>query len=326
MPRPLMCPTELFEIDLTGRNYIVTGGNSGIGLVTVRQLAKQGANVVLACRRVEAGEKVRAEISGSNLKGRIEVRELDLASLRSVRAFTQAYLRDTDRLHGLVNNAGVMNTPAGRTKDGFEIQFGTNHLGHYLLTELLLQALVKAAPSRVVNLSSCFHDKAFGREGRIDFDDLNFERKKYDGWAAYAQSKLANLLHARALARRLQDAGVTVASVHPGWVRTNLMKHSMPIWLQDHVLRPLLRLAGMIEPWEGSQSTLYALLSPDVPRQSGAYFSQIGIYRSKEAAKGGWPLRSPNPHAHDDAAAEKLDRVSRQLVGLESSPRPGLEI
>ena len=181
-----------------------------------------------------------------------------------------------------------------------------------------MPALRQAAPSRVVNVSSCFHDKAFGREGGIDFDDLQFERKKYDGWAAYAQSKLANLLNARHLAKRLAGTGVVTASVHPGWVRSNLIQFSMPVWVQDILLRPLFRLGGMLEPWEGAQSTLYALLAPEAGSQSGSYFSQVGIYRTKQAQKGGWPLQSPNPVAHDDSVAERLDRVSRTLVGLQA--------
>ena len=155
-----------------------------------------------------------------------------------------------------------------------------------------------------------------GREGRIDFEDLNFERRKYDGWSAYAQSKLANLLHAKQLSKVLSGTGVTAVSVHPGWVRSNLIHFSMPVFLQDILLRPLFRLAGMLEPWEGAQSSLFALLSPEVPQQSGKYFSQLGIYRTREANRGGWPLHSPNPHAHDDGAAERLYQVSRQLVGL----------
>ncbi len=271
---------------------------------------------MLACRRPSEGERTREQVMAERPRGSIEVAALDLASLASVRAFAQSFLARHGALHGLVNNAGVMNTPAGKTQDGFETQFGTNHLGHYLLTELLLPALRKGSPSRVVNVSSCYHDIAQGREGRIDFDDLNFERRKYDGWEAYAQSKLANLLHARQLAERLAGSGVTVASVHPGWVRTNLIRSSMPVWAQDIVLRPFLRMAGMIEPWEGTQTTLFALLSPDVEAHNGAYYSQLGLYRDRAANKGGWPLRSPNPHAHDDAAAARLDTVSRQLVGL----------
>lgn len=312
----LMCPEPLLKLDLSGKTFAVTGGNSGIGLVTVGQLAKQGADVILACRRTDAGERAKRELMNSGLRGRIEVMELDLASIASVRAFAGKVLAQRPSLNGLINNAGVMNTPMGRTKDGFETQFGTNHLGHFLLTELLLESLRKGAPSRIVNLSSCFHDKAFGREGKIDFEDIHFERKKYDGWEAYAQSKLANLLHAKQLAKRLAGSGVTVASVHPGWVRTNLMHFSMPIWMQDYLLRPVLQLAGMIEPWQGTQSTLYALLSPEVEGQSGSFFSQVGIYRESRANKGGWPMHSPNPNAHDDSMAARLEEVSRKMVGL----------
>jgi|WetSurMetagenome_2_1015567.scaffolds.fasta_scaffold18352_3 NAD(P)-dependent dehydrogenase (short-subunit alcohol dehydrogenase family) len=318
MAKPLMCPPDLLSLDLAGKTYVVTGGNSGIGLVTVRQLVKQGACVVLACRRTAEGERARAGILAEGVRGTIEVAALDLSSLDSVRSFARQFLASHDVFHGLVNNAGVMNTPKGRTKDGFEIQLGTNHLGHYLLTELLLPALAKGAPSRIVNLSSCYHDVAMGRRGAIDLEDLHFERRKYDGWEAYAQSKLANVLHARQLARRLAGTGITAVSVHPGWVRTRLIRSSMPVWAQDHVLLPFLRMAGMIEPWEGAQATLYALLSPEVPGHAGAYFSQLGRYRDKAANEGGWPLRSPNPQAHDDALAERLDAVSRKLVGLGS--------
>ncbi len=316
MAKPLMCPPELLAQDLAGKTFIVTGGNSGIGLVTVEQLAKQGAHVVLACRRPEEGERARAEIAARSARGTVEVAALDLASLESVRSFAEKFVAAHPKLDGLVNNAGIMNAPAGKTKDGFESQLGTNHLGHFLLTELLLDALRKARPSRVVILSSCFHDVAMGRKGHLDFDDLQFERRKYDGWEAYAQSKLANLLHARQLAKRLAGSGVTAVSVHPGWVRTNLARSSMPLWVQDYVLRPVLHLAGMIEPWEGAQTTLFALLSPEVTGESGAYFSQLGQYRDKAANRGGWPLVSPNPEANDDQIAARLDAESRKLVGL----------
>lgn len=316
MPTPLLCPPALLQIDLAGRVFVVTGGNSGIGLVTVRQLVSQGATVVLACRRTAEGDKAKAEMAAAGLRGAVEVEALDLGDLASVRAFAARVGARHPALHGLVNNAGVMNTPKGKTADGFETQLGTNHLGHYLLTELLLPALQAGAPSRVVNLSSCFHDKAQGREGKIHFEDLHFERRPYDGWEAYAQSKLANLLHARALSQRLAGTGVTAVSAHPGWVRTNLIQHSMPTWVQDTIARPFLRLAGMIEPWEGAQTTLYALLAPEVEAQPGAYYSQLGIYRDKAANRGGWPLRSPNPQAHDDAVTARLDAVSRALVGL----------
>lgn len=316
MPKPLLCPPELFALDLTGRTYVVTGGNSGIGLSTVEQLAKQGATVVLACRRTAEGERARAEIVARGVRGRVEVSELDLASLASVRAFAERVLAAHPAIHGLVNNAGVMNTPRGKTKDGFETQFGTNHLGHFLLTELLLERLKTSAPARIVNLSSCYHDVAQGRKGKIHFEDLHYEQHTYDGWDAYAQSKLANVLHAKELAARLEGTGVTAVSVHPGWVRTRLMRSSMPLWIQDYVLRPFFQLAGMIEPWEGAQSSLFALLSPEVPKHAGGFFSQIGWYRDRAANKGGWPLRSPNPLVHEASVDRKLAEVSRKLVGL----------
>jgi NAD(P)-dependent dehydrogenase (short-subunit alcohol dehydrogenase family) len=314
MPKPLLCDPALLSRDLSGRRYVVTGANAGIGLVTAKQLALQGAHVVLACRRVAEAEARISEIAAEHPNAKLEARELDLGSLASVRRFAERVNADFDRLDGLVNNAGVMNTPKQTTADGFEMQIGVNHLGHFLLTELLLDLLKRSAPSRIVNVSSCFHDKAMGRDGDVKVDDLFYDQRKYDGWEAYAQSKLANLLHAKGLAKRLEGTGVTAVSVHPGWVRTNLAKHSMPLWVQDYVLRPFLRLGGMIEPWEGAQTTLHCLLADDVPQHAGAFFSQTGTYRDKSANGGGWPLRSPNPKANDDALVEALWKKSEALV------------
>eukprot|EP00173_Palmaria_palmata_P004191 Plantae.Rhodophyta-Palmaria_palmata.ctg52.p1 GENE.Plantae.Rhodophyta-Palmaria_palmata.ctg52~~Plantae.Rhodophyta-Palmaria_palmata.ctg52.p1 ORF type:complete len:218 (-),score=47.61 Plantae.Rhodophyta-Palmaria_palmata.ctg52:492-1058(-) len=182
-------------------------------------------------------------------------------------------------------------------------------------------ALKKGAPSRVVNLSSCFHDKAQGREGRIVLDDLFFEERKYDGWASYAQSKLANVLHARGLAKRLDGTGVVAVSVHPGWVESELIRHTLPGFLLSgapykFAVRPVLRAMGMISAWEGTQSSLYALLADDV--EGGKYYSQVGIYREKEKCKGGWPMESPNPNVYDDEMVEKLWEKSCELVGTEA--------
>jgi NAD(P)-dependent dehydrogenase (short-subunit alcohol dehydrogenase family) len=274
--------------------------------------------VTLACRNEAQGngraDEIRAEAPNADL----EVRKLDLGDLSSVRSFVDGYLSAHDSLHLLINNAGVMNTPKGKTTDGFETQIGVNHLGHFLLTELLLDTLKNSAPSRVVMVSSCYHDKAMGREGVIELDDLHFENRTYDGWVSYAQSKLANVLHAKHLAKRLEGTGVTAVSVHPGWVRTELMRHTMPAWMQS-VTRPFMRMMGMIEPWEGTQTSLYAALAPNVEDHPGAYYSQTGTYRDKSKNRGGWPLESPNPHAHDDAMAQRLYEHSRQLVGLESA-------
>ena len=316
MPKPHMCPAALLDKDLSAQTFVVTGANSGIGLVTATQLASQGASVVMGCRRTEEGEARAAEIREQHSSAKLDVYALDLGKLDSVRAFAKSVLEKHDALQGLINNAGVMNTPHQKTADGFEMQIGVNHLGHFLLTELLLPALKAGAPARVVIVSSCFHDKAMGREGKIDLDDLFFEKREYDGWEAYAQSKLANVLHAQGLAKRLEGTGVTAVSVHPGWVRTNLARHSMPLWVQDYILRPILGLMGMIEPWQGAQSSLYAALADDVPEHSGEYYSQLGVYREKSFNKGGWPMKSPNPAANDEATSDALYEKSRALVGL----------
>ncbi|MCO4745149.1 MAG: SDR family oxidoreductase [Proteobacteria bacterium] len=316
MAKTLMCDPSLLARDLSGQTIIVTGANSGIGLITAEQLAKQGAHVVMACRRVEEAEQCIQDIVAKHPSAKLEAMRLDLGDLASVRSFAKSFLDSHDKLDVLVNNAGVMNTPEGKTKDGFEMQFGVNHLGHFLLTDLLLDVLKTSAPSRIVVLSSCYHDQAMGRDGDIHFDDLNFESKTYDGWEAYAQSKLANLLHAKGLAKRLEGTNVSAVSVHPGWVRTNLIKNSVPLWVQNYVMRPVSGLIGLIEPWEGAQTTLHAVLGDDVPANTGAYYSQKGIYRDKAAKAGGWPLHSPNPVAHDDVVADKLWDVSRELTGL----------
>jgi NAD(P)-dependent dehydrogenase (short-subunit alcohol dehydrogenase family) len=314
LAKTLMCDPALFEQDLGGRVYVVTGANSGIGWVTARQLAKQGAHVVLACRRVEEGQKCVASLQTEHPEASVEVMALDLGELASVRNFASTFLAKHERLDGLVNNAGVMNTAEGKTIDGFERQLGVNHLGHFLLTEQLDAVLRRSAPARVVCLSSCYHDIAMGRDGEIVFEDLHFDERPYDGWKAYAQSKLANLLHAQGLAKRFEGTEVTAVSVHPGWVRTPLIRHTMPLWIQDTIFRPVGRLMGMIEPWEGAQTTLHALLDPDVPRHAGAFFSQTGMYRDRSCNRGGWPLTSPNPQAGDDAVIERLWSVSHDLT------------
>lgn len=315
MPKPLMCSPELLKRDLTGQVYVVTGGSSGIGRVTATQLAAQGAHVVLAVRDVAAGEAAAAEIRAQHPRARVEVAALDLTSLRSVGAFASQFLASHRQLHGLVNNAGVMNTPFGRTVDGFELQFGTNHLGHFHLTSLLLGVIEQTPGARVVNVSSAYHDVAMGRKGSIDLQDPNFQRRKYDGWQAYAQSKLANVLHAKELARRLEGTSAVAVSVHPGWVRTRLIRNTMPTFLQDLFgFKHLLRRAGMIEPWEGAQASLHALLSPDVVQHSGAYFSQLGHYRDKSLNGGGFPMVSPNPEANDPQLARALWEVSERLI------------
>jgi NAD(P)-dependent dehydrogenase (short-subunit alcohol dehydrogenase family) len=319
MPKTLMCDPKLFEKDLSGRIYIVTGANSGSGFATSKQLAEQGAHVIGACRRVEAGKEAFADLE--DIRGSVEVMKLDLASLASVRRFAEAFLAKYDRLDGLVNNAGVMYPPKGKTEDGFETQFGINYLGHFLLTELLLDTLKASAPARIICVSSVAHAGMRGVYGEIDFDDLNFDKREYDAYQAYANSKLAIVLHALDLARRLEGTGVSAFSVHPGWIRSNLIASSggaVGKFVQNILLRPFSGLLGTMSWFEGAQTTLHCLLDDDAPNHSGEYYSQNSIlYPNKENRPGGWPMQSPNPLAHDTELGEKLYHHSLELVGLE---------
>ena len=315
MYRTLRCDPKLFEKDLSGRTCIVTGANSGIGLETARQLVRQGAHVVLACRRVDAGHEAAATIASG--RGTTAVMALDLGELDSVRRFARAFLDKYDRLDALVNNAGLVSFSLRRTVDGFERMFGVNHLGHFLLTELLLDRLQASAPSRIVILSSLAHTGRAGHRPTINFDDLGYEKRQFAGMRAYGESKLANVLHARELAMRLDGTGVAVFSVHPGWARSNLPGGGVVGFIQNVLLRPVSPLLTLMSSEDGAQAPLHCLLDDDAPNHSGAYFSQNGLlYSDRECRAGGWPMRSPNENARDDAMARRLADVSRELVGL----------
>ena len=317
MPRTLKCDPSLLQKNLAGQIYIVTGANSGSGIATTDQLVRQGATVVAACRRVSAGEEATRHLAGE--RGTVEVMELDLDSLGSVRRFVEAFRAKHRSLHGLVNNAGVMNTPEGRTQDGFETQFGVNHLGHFLLTELLLDELKASAPSRVVCVSSVAHAGMRGVPATLDLDDPNFESRPYDGTQAYNQSKLAIVIYARHLAKRLEGTGVSVFSTHPGWIRSNLAKHTMPLWVQNVLMRPFSGLLGLLSYEEGAQTQLHCLLDDEAPAHSGEYYSQNSVlYADKADKPGGWPMRSPNPHVYDDELASRLHESSVKMVGLDA--------
>jgi len=317
MLKTLRCDPVLFEKDLGGRTYIVTGANSGSGLATTEQLVRQGAKVVAACRRVSAGEEATGHLSGE--RGSVDVMALDLNSLASVRRFVTEFKERYKKLDGLVNNAGVMNTPKGETEDGFETQFGVNHLGHFLLTELLLDLLKASAPGRIVCVSSAAHAGMAGSEAKIDLEDLNFRERKYNGNTAYCQSKLAIVIYARHLAKRLEGSGVSVFSVHPGWIRSNLIKYTLPVWVQNVVMRPFSGMLGMISAEDGAQTQLHCLLDDHAPEHSGEYYSQNSVlYKRKEDKPGGWPMISPNPLSYDDELADRLYEASLKMVGLKN--------
>ena len=282
--------------DLTGKVYIVTGANSGVGLETTRQLVKQGGHVVMACRRTDAGEEAAASFAG--LKGSHEVIRLDLADLQSVRDFVDAFLAKYDRLDGLACNAGManMNGPIQHTKDGFEVTIGISYVGHFLLTELLLDLMKESAPARMAIVSSVVHAGNPNSRPKVHLDDLNFERREYNNMGAYGEAKVATVLYAMELGERLKGTGVTTASVHPGWARSNFGSGG-PLWMRAvmAVARPLTRLLSDSNE-DSAQTTLHVLLSDDAPNHSGAYFSQGSVlYRIPAPATGVGPWRAPTP-------------------------------
>ncbi len=218
---------------LSGKTVIITGGNTGIGKATAVDLARRDARVILACRSVEKGEKAVVDVHRESGSDNVIFHQLDLASLASIRQFVAQILEEEPRIDILINNAGIFGCPYWKTKDGFEMQFRVNHLGHFLLTNLLLDRIKEAPAARIVNMSSSLHKRCEG----ISFDDLNMERS-YNPQRAYAHSKLATILFIRALARRLEGTKVTVNVLHPGIVRTDLGRHmrkEMALPLKVHV-------------------------------------------------------------------------------------------
>ncbi|XP_047994075.1 retinol dehydrogenase 13-like [Leguminivora glycinivorella] len=254
------------EVRAENKTVIVTGANSGIGEATVWDFARRGAKVFMACRDMEKCETARREIVLETGNKYVYCRPCDLASLASIAQFVKTFKEEEPHLHVLVNNAGVMEPPQGVTADGFETQWGVNHLGHFLLTNLLLDNLKASAPSRVIVLTSGAHHK-----GRINKEDLNFTAK-YDAAAAYSQSKLANLLFARELAKRTLDANITVAAVDPGLSDTNLSRHlAVSKSITRFVIYPLF-WPVMKSPKMAAQAVVHAALDPDVAKTAGEYF------------------------------------------------------
>jgi NAD(P)-dependent dehydrogenase (short-subunit alcohol dehydrogenase family) len=278
--------------DLTGRTFLVTGATSGLGRVTAHELARAGARVVLAVRDTARGEQVAAAMPGAT-----EVRALDLGDLGSVRAFADAWEGNLDVL---VNNAGVMAVPERRTADGFELQIGTNHLGPFALTNLLLPHVTE----RVVTVSSGAH-----RMGRIRLDDLNWEHGRYHRWAAYGQSKLANLLFTLELQRRLTEAGSPIRAVaaHPGYAATNLQSRTENL-VQNAAMAILNRVVAQSDEM-GALPTLFAA-TQDVP--GGAYVGPDGIGEQRGHPK----LVGRSGAASDAETARRLWELSERLTGV----------
>ena len=285
--------------DQTGRTAIVTGANTGLGLETARMLALKGADVVLACRNLDKGQAALAQILADRPAGSATLAALDLSDLDSVAAFASSFTASHERLDLLINNAGVMVPPLGRTRQGFELQFGTNHLGHFALTGRLLPLLQHTPGARVVVVASTAQ-----RAGRINFDDLNWERRSYRAWGAYGQSKLANMLFALELQRRLaaSDAQVRATAAHPGWTATDLQRTTGFVRL----LNPLFAM----KPADGALPTLRAATDPTAA--GGSYWGPSGFFEVNGPPA---PARIPAA-AQDEAVAARLWEVSETLTGV----------
>jgi NAD(P)-dependent dehydrogenase (short-subunit alcohol dehydrogenase family) len=288
--------------DQTGRTVIITGANTGLGFETAAALAGRGARVVLAVRNLEKGKQAAARITAATPGADVELQELDLTSLESVRAAAAQVRSDHDRLDLLINNAGVMYTPKSTTKDGFELQFGTNHLGHFALTGLLLDRLLPVAGSRVVTVSSIGHRI----RAAIHFDDLQWERR-YSRVGAYGQAKLANLLFTYELQRRLAQRGTTIAAAaHPGGSNTELMRN-LPrvVAAASSLVEPLMQDAAL-----GALPTLRAATDPAV--RGGQYFGPDGFAELR-----GYPkVVASSAQSHDVEVQRRLWTVSEELTGV----------
>jgi NAD(P)-dependent dehydrogenase (short-subunit alcohol dehydrogenase family) len=294
--------------DLSGRTVVVTGSNSGIGYEAALMLAHRHANVVIACRSLDKARVAASAIIATHPGAAVEVMELDLANLASVRAFADAFHKQHQRLDVLCNNAGVMAIPYRRTADGFEMQFGTNHLGHFALTGLLMDLLLGTAGARVVTVSSGMH-----HVGSMRFDDLQWERG-YRKWLAYGRSKLANLLFAFELQRRADRAGAKLISAgcNPGYAATNLQAAG-PKMEGSALMESLWGWSNRLfaeDAAKGALPTLYAAAAPDV--RGGDYIAPIYYGRRR-----GSPHRAKSSaSARDPQTAARLWEVSEQLTGV----------
>ena len=284
-----------------GKVIIVTGSSSGIGYEAARVLANKGAEVIIAVRNEEKGNTALGKIKDQNANAKVKLMLLDLADLASVKEFADSFRKEYSKLDVLVNNAGVMMPPYGKTKDGFELQIGTNHLGHFALTGHLIEILRKTPNSRVVNVSSIAHTR-----GNIDFTDLNWENRKYNAMSAYGDSKIANLYFSYELRDRLNSNGnPIITEAHPGWTATELQRHSgLFSFLNNFLAMPI---------EQGTLPTLRAATDQRVA--SGDYF---GPDKFKEWR--GYPIKvQSNKLSHDKEIAKKLWNVSEDLTGVKYS-------
>lgn len=292
-------------IDLSGKVALITGGSSGLGQETARVLAERGAHVILTARDMPKGEAVAAGIRASTGNQHVEVEELELGSLKQIRAFAQRFLARHPTLHILVNNAGVMACPQAKTADGFELQLGSNHVGHFVTTCLLAPALCQAAPSRVVSVSSRGHHLS-----PVVFDDIQFAHRPYDKWLAYGQAKTANVLFAVGLERRLGARGVHANALHPGAIMTELGRHLQPEDLQFLQARNRGMKFKSVEA--GAATSVFAATAPGLEGRGGLYLEDCHVAAVNDAPDA---LDGVKSYALDPQNAERLWEVSENLVG-----------
>lgn len=281
---------------LTGKTVLITGGNTGIGKETALNLASRGAKVIIACRDTEKGNQAAEDIKEKVPEANIFVNHLDLGSFASVRKFSEEILKREPYIHILINNAGVAGCPKSQTEDGFEMQFGVNHLGHFLLTTLLLDRIKASAPARIINLSSLAHIL-----GKFDFNDLNLDRR-YNPLLAYCRSKLANVLFTRELAKKLQGTGVTTYCLHPGAVHTELGRHlgSSISRFSGYIYNICSRIF-FLSVHKGAQTSIFCAVEESLENESGCYYSDCSKVH-------------PSARARDDKMAKKLWDVSENLI------------
>lgn len=281
------------DVRLDDKTVLITGANTGIGKETALDLAKRGARIIMACRDMEKAEAALKEVKEGSGSENVVISKLDLSDTKSIREFAEVINREESKLNILINNAGVMVCPYGKTADGFEMQIGVNHMGHFLLTYLLIDLIKRSAPARIINVSSMAHSW-----GTINLDDINSE-KGYNKNKAYSQSKLANVLFTRSLAKMLEGTGVTAHSLHPGVVQTDLWRHLNSA--QAVVMK-------MVSPFtknsvQGAQTTIYCAVDPELATKSGGYYSDCAPASCSRVAS-------------DDDLAKKLWDISCQMLNI----------
>lgn len=294
-------------IDLTGKVAIVTGASGGLGAETARALASRGAEVTLTARDTAKAEAVAETIRAAHPGAVLDVRALALDRPESVRAFAKEWLADHRALHLLLNNAGVMACPLARTAEGFELQFATNHLGHFLLTGLLGPALRAGAPARVVNTSSGGH-----RFSGVVFEDIHFEKRPYDKWASYGQSKTANVLHAIGLEQRLSDRGIRAYAVHPGAILTDLARHMTEEDFERFRAQEEGGTLRLKTVEAGAATSVYTATAPELEGRGGLYLEDCGVAEINDSEEFAEGVRR---YAIDGDNANRLWTLSEEMVG-----------